>query len=384
MNINKSFILAKKEIKHAIKDLRVMFIIILSTLIFYPGLIIGTTYYEENLNSSIQSHTPKIVIRGVYPEEIENQFGSLPFKVKKVNDPKKALLKDDIDGILTISLNKNRIAMDYDYKENSSKSLASVEKIKQWILLLEKQKTQNLINGLQGVDVSGLNNIDFHPKDVTPANQKSPIINIIPYFILIGIIAGSMGIGIDVTAGEKEKKTFITLITSNQTRSEIALGKIMSTSFFGILTSLLTLFGFLLGSFLSTKMLDMKIQFYIDGKIFFLLLISLIPISFLLSTTIVLIGMLSKNVKEANSYVMPLYIIVVVIGFICSIIEEKNIDIKLSFVPIINNVLSIKSILLDNTTLSFTLISILTTTVYIMIMMIVCVKLFKKEKNILG
>lgn len=383
MNINKSFILAKKEALHALKDFRVMLMIILSTLVFYPGLIIGSTYFQEKQNDSVQSHIPKVVLKGIDSNQIVDQFGSVPFKIVKEKDPQKALSNDDIEGILTISIQKDNISMNYEYKESSSKSLASYEKVKQWILLLEQQKTQNFINKLQNVDKSSLNKIDFHSKDVTPDNQKSSILYIIPYFVLIGIIAGSMGIGIDVTAGEKEKKTFITLLTSNQTRSEIALGKIMSTSFFGIITSLLTLLGFVLGSFISTQMLDIQSQFYIDGKSFFLLLIVLIPIAFLLSTTIVLLGIISKNVKEANSYVMPLYIIVVFTGFASSMIE-KSMDLKLSMVPIIGNVLSIKSILIDKVSITFISLSCLSTIIYTIIIMFVCINLFKKEKYILG
>ncbi|MBY0594971.1 ABC transporter permease [Bacillus bingmayongensis] len=383
MNINKSCILAKKEVLNALKDFRVMLIIILSTLVFYPGLIIGSTYFQENQNASAQSHIPKIVVKGIDSSQITNQFGSIPFQAVKEKDPQKALLNDDIEGILTISIKKDDVSMNYEYKTNSSNSLTSHEKVKQWILLLEQQKTQNFINNLQNVDKSSLDKIDFHSKDVTPDNQKSSILYIIPYFILIGIIAGSMGIGIDITAGEKEKKTFITLLTSNQTRSEIALGKIMSTSFFGIITSLLTLLGFVLGSFISIQMLDMQSQFYIDGKSFFLLLVVLIPIAFLLSTTIVLLGIISKNVKEANSYVMPLYIVVVFIGFMSTMIE-KSTDFKLSIAPIISNVLSIKDILTDKVSITFISLSCLSTIIYTIIIMLVCINLFKKEKYILG
>lgn len=383
MNIKKSYILARKEILSGLKDVRVIFMIVLSTLVFYPGLIIASTYFQENQNNSAQTYIPKIVVKGIDSKELKSKFDKIPFEVVQKDDVEKSLLNDDIDGILTILKQKDNFVMNYEYKKSSFNSSISYEKIKQWILMIEQQKTQSFLQNLQDVDKSSLNKIELHSKDVTPDSQKSSILYIIPYFMLIGIIAGSMGIGIDITAGEKEKKTFITLLTSNQTRSEIAFGKILSTSFFGLITSLLTLLGFVLGSFISVHTLDIQGQFYIDSKTFLLLLINLIPIAIFLSTTIVVLGMISKNIKEANSYIMPLYIAVVFIGFMSSMIE-KNLDLKFSFLPIMNSVLSIKNILTDKISIVFLTYSCLSTIIYTIIMMLICINLFKKEKYILG
>ncbi|MGG0256649.1 ABC transporter permease [Bacillus toyonensis] len=383
MNIKKSYILARKEIISGLKDVRVIFMIVLSTLVFYPGLIIASTYFQENQNNSAQTYIPKVVVKGINSKELKSKFDTIPFKVVQKNDVEKSLLNDDIDGILTVSTQNNNFVLNYEYKKSSFNSSISYEKIKQWILMIEQQKTQSFLQGLQNVDKSSLNKIELHSKDATPDSQKSSILYIIPYFMLIGIIAGSMGIGIDITAGEKEKKTFITLLTSNQTRSEIAFGKILSTSFFGLITSLLTLLGFVLGSFISVHTLDIQGQFYIDSKTFLLLLINLIPIAIFLSTTIVVLGMISKNIKEANSYIMPLYIAVVFIGFMSSMIE-KNLDLKFSFLPIMSSVLSIKNILTDKISIVFLTYSCVSTIVYTIIMMLICINLFKKEKYILG
>ncbi|MGR5980715.1 hypothetical protein ACT7DJ_33720 [Bacillus cereus] len=161
------------------------------------------------------------------------------------------------------------------------------------------------------------------------------------------------------------------------------MGKYYLLVFFGLITSLLTLLGFVLSSFISVHTLNIQGQFYIDSKTFLLLLINLIPIAIFLSTTIVVLGMISKNIKEANSYIMPLYIAVVFIGFMSSMIE-KNLDLKFSFLPIMNSVLSIKNILTDKISIVFLTYSCLSTIIYTIIMMLICINLFKKEKYILG
>ncbi|OJH20866.1 hypothetical protein BLX88_00245 [Bacillus obstructivus] len=104
-----------------------------------------------------------------------------------------------------------------------------------------------------------------------------------------------MGIGVDNPAGENERNTLVPLLTSSQSSSEIALGKVLSTSFFGIITSLLTITGFIVGSLISANMLDMENLINIDIVNFFLLLTILFPISLFFSNIILILGIFSKN-----------------------------------------------------------------------------------------
>lgn len=138
-----------------------------------------------------------------------------------------------------------------------------------------------------------------------------------------------------------------------------------------------------MGSLISANMLDMENLINIDIVNFFLLLTILFPISLFFSNIILILGIFSKNVKEANSYIMPLYIVIIFVGFI-STMMEKGTDLKLALIPVVNSVLSIKSILINEISTSFISISILSTIFYTILLMMIFIQLFKKEKYTLG
>lgn len=80
---------------------------------------------------------------------------------------------------------------------------------------------------------------------------------------------------------------------------------------------------------------------------------------------------------------MPLYIVIIFVGFI-STMMEKGTDLKLALIPVVNSVLSIKSILINEISTSFISISILSTIFYTILLMMIFIQLFKKEKYTLG
>lgn len=252
MTINKAYLLYKKEVRLGLKDYRSLFIIILSTLIFYPGLIIGMTYLQIQDSKKAELSTPKMVIQGSAVHEFDINYGFSPFHIVKSSNPQTDLIENKVEGILTVEKNSTNYHIHYEYKKKNSKSLYSSEKVSQWIASLQKEEQQKYLSSL-GVETDRLSTITIDYQDLTPNNQKNMISDIIPYFVWIGIIAGSMGIGIENTAGEKEKKTFVTLISSNITRKQIALGKIGSTSFFGFISAILTIIGLLSGAFFPLK-----------------------------------------------------------------------------------------------------------------------------------
>lgn len=383
LEIFKSYILAKKEVKHSLIDFRVMLTIVISTLVFYPGLMIGVTYFQEKSLDAAQSNIPTIALEKNDARFIRENFQTIPFIIYEGDRKKEVLLDDEIEGIMNLARNGSKIKVSYQYKANSPKSLASYEKVKAWFSLIEKNQLNDFINSLENIDTTSLYDFKFQSTDVTPESQRSQLVSIIPYIILIGVIAGIMGIGVDNTAGEKERNTLVTLLTSSQSSSEIALGKVLSTSFFGIITSLLTITGFIVGSLISANMLDMENLINIDIVNFFLLLTILFPISLFFSNIILILGIFSKNVKEANSYIMPLYIVIIFVGFI-STMMEKGTDLKLALIPVVNSVLSIKSILINEISTSFISISILSTIFYTILLMMIFIQLFKKEKYTLG
>ena len=173
----------------------------------------------------------------------------------------------------------------------------------------------------------------------------------IPYFIIILCLTGAAYPAIDLTAGEKERGTIETILASPVGRSELVFGKFLMVLTASLVTTVLSL-----ASFASTFIFASEaareafrrgpksLTFVISTKgvaaVFFMVL----PLAVMFSAALLAISLLAKSYKEAQSYIQPL-IIVVILPAIVSLLPGVELNPKLALVPILNVSLVSKEIL---------------------------------------
>ncbi len=83
----------------------------------------------------------------------------------------------------------------------------------------------------------------FSPTDVAEPSQREAALwsKILPFVLLIWALTGAFYPAIDLCAGEKERGTLETLLSSPAERSEIVAGKMLTVMLFSMATSLLNL-----------------------------------------------------------------------------------------------------------------------------------------------
>ncbi len=93
------------------------------------------------------------------------------------------------------------------------------------------------------VPLSLLEGIHVTNADVAKKSSKQAAMwsKILPFIIVIWSLTGAFYPAIDLCAGEKERGTFETLLSSPAARSEIAIGKLLTVMSFSMATSLLNL-----------------------------------------------------------------------------------------------------------------------------------------------
>ncbi|MFM8430233.1 MAG: ABC transporter permease, partial [Holophagaceae bacterium] len=178
----------------------------------------------------------------------------------------------------------------------------------------------------------------------------------LPYFLLISMYAGAMQFGADITAGEKERGTLLSLLTTRLSRLQIMQGKMLAIFCVSILGIAMNLIAIGLGGFTAgnlalydrvekTKAMAISmgsptppaidLQSILTPQAILLTLGLLIPLGLLFSAIILTIGAQSKSVREANVAMVPGIFIVLAIGvFSLSPGIEKLT--YLPFVPLMN------------------------------------------------
>ena len=136
---------------------------------------------------------------------------------------------------------------------------------------------------------------------------------VLPFIVLIWALTGAFYPAVDLCAGEKERGTLETLLSSPAQRGEIVWGKLLTVMVFSAATSLLNLISMgATGTFIIKQMASMgqAAQFGPPPLNAILwLMLALIPIAALFSATALAIAAFARSTKEGQYYLMPLLLI---------------------------------------------------------------------------
>lgn len=205
----------------------------------------------------------------------------------------------------------------------------------------------------------------------------------LPYFITILLFAGAMGIGTDMIAGEKERGTMASLLVSPVKRSSIALGKVFALMVITGISSLIYVVAMVLFAphFMGNLGADMgeSMKIALTPSQIGMMAALLVSIAFLYSSIIVLFSVFAKSVKEASGYVMPAYMLILVIGLVTMFVS-KTPSIKSYFIPIYNNTLALQGVLSRTISPVGFVITLVETLVLGMIIQLFIIKAFNSEK----
>lgn len=156
-------------------------------------------------------------------------------------------------------------------------------------------------------------------EDVAEAGEKAgkAISMLMPMLLTIFLFAGAMQVGIDIIAGEKERGTMATMLLTPAKRGHIAVGKMLSLAIVSLASCISSLAGVLISLPFSKSMFgnafDIADLSY-GATDYLLLVLQMAAMALSFVSVICLMSSLAKNVKEAGSYIAPIYILVMMIS----------------------------------------------------------------------
>lgn len=204
----------------------------------------------------------------------------------------------------------------------------------------------------------------------------------LPYFVTILLFAGAMGIGTDMVAGEKERGTMASLLVSPIKRSSIVLGKVFALMIISGVSSVIYVVSMVI---FMPQMLggasgeDLGISLTLSARQIAMLAALLVAIAFLYSAVIVLVSVFAKTVKEASSYVMPMYMLVLVLG-IMTMFTTNTPKTWFYMIPIYNTSIALQGILTQEVTAAQYGITLGVTLALGVLLIGVIAKAFESEK----
>ena len=389
-----------KELARIFRDKKMIFSVFLLPVIIMIAILSIINVLASNMENNIESHISNVYMMNE-PESFQQILENSGVKCNitaintdaQMKDAKAEILSGDADLIVEFPENLEQAVAGYQegdqipqiktYQNPSEEySTQAADNLTQVLETYRQTLLSQRVGDMESLVVFQVNadNDEMYIQDEEKASGRA-IGMMLPYFITILLFAGAMGIGTDMIAGEKERGTMASLLVSPIKRSSIVLGKVFSLMVISGLSSLIYVAAMvvcapmMMDSFGGAG--DLNIQLSIRQIL--MLAFLLVAISFLYSSIIALFSVFAKSVKEASTYVMPAYMLILVIGLV-TMFNFGETDSSSYMIPLYNAALTLQGILTQETTLAQYAVTLVETLVIGGVLTGVIVKAFESEK----
>lgn len=217
------------------------------------------------------------------------------------------------------------------------------------------------------------------------ANEKDAAASIfssmLPMLLLMFVFSACMAIGPESISGEKERGTIATMLVTPAKRSHIAFGKIMALSIIALLSGMSSTIGTLLSLPKLANMEETGINTNVYGVTEYIMLaVVMMSVVLLIVTLVSIISAFAKSTKEANTYITPLMIIVMLVGLSGMFSDGAKTGLLYYIIPVYNSVQSMTGIFSFDIMPSGLIVSVISNILYTGIGVFVLTRMFNSEK----
>lgn len=405
------FTIFRKELKDTLRDRRTLMTMLVVPLVIYPVLMVVVS--EVSASQQKKSQVKKVEIgyfdHGQTEELLELIEKDTTVTLKKLPedllqnfDAGNAAVADTLirgyvrdgyfDGFLWVkndfdTLVKSGKAGGIGLYYNTTKDDGLVRQRLNAKLEFFKEGLLERRFEAAGLDRGFAQGIDVQEQDMaTVQEQIGKIVGgILPYFFIIFTFLGSMYPAIDLAAGEKERGTIETILTTPATKLEILMGKMGVVVLTGLISAGVFLIGILVAiefvDFLPPELLDV-LYGIIQWESVLLLLLILLPLSIFFAGFLLSLSIYSRSFKEAQSMITPL-IILIILPAMLGMLPGVKLNFVTAMVPILNVSLVTKDIVSGTLNALYYIEALISLLILAAITMAFSIYWFGKESNIL-
>jgi len=241
MNTKTIITIFKKELKDTIRDRRTLLAMVVMPMLLMPVMTIGMFKFMEYQMEKQAEKIVKISIieKGEAPVLVEMIKNEEKIEIVETDGKiKKAITDGDLDlGIIIPENFQENIAnqeiasITVIQKSTNSDSESALARISFLVANFNDQLLQERFVD-QEINPKILSRVVIVPEDMATEKETGGFILglIIPLFIVLWSITGGQYTAIDVSAGEKERKTLESLLLTPVKRMDIVFGKFLTVS----------------------------------------------------------------------------------------------------------------------------------------------------------
>lgn len=397
MNLHAISVVYRKELTEWLRDRRTLISTVLVPLLAFPVLIGGMISLSTKLINQAKEEVPKVMI--IHGEDSPAVVAAVRANKEVEVVPYAADWKDEISEkqiraaveippAFQASLEKGTPeTVQIDYYEGEIKSEFGAEHVDQSLKDYRDDVIKKRLEA-KNLPASLISPFDTKRQNVAPPEKVGGATfgGFIGYMVILLCMTGAIYPAIDLTAGEKERGTMETILSSPVSRLDLVLGKFclvlsaalatasLSVFSMGVSFSLIRRFGVSAGS----RGEAVQLLFQLGPKAVASVFLMALPLAVLFAAALMTIALFAKTYKEAQSYLTPMTFLVV-IPAVASLLPGVELTPKLAIIPILNTSLVCKEIMTGTYHWNSMALIFGSSCVYAAIAIFLAVKTFQRE-----
>ena len=349
-----------KELTDMIRDRRTIFMMVVMPLVVIPLLAITAIKLTQSQIEKAKDKELRVAVIGetAAPElfkRLSKEENFFLVTMTNADSARAMTAEQTLDGVVIIPQDFSEF-VEGDKQATirlifkSSESLnAARRRIETIIDQYDREIVNERIGRLQ-LDETLFDAIAIEREDVASTEEKfaENAGGFLPYIFIIFGFMGSIYPALDLGAGEKERGTLETILSSPASRFDIVMGKFLVVVLFSIATAFLAMLGVLIMvyQFLPTieTNITQTVMDMLGPRRIFIIMSMVLPVSAFFAAVALAISIFAKSFKEAQSMMAPLNIIIILPAMI-GMLPGFKLSAVTAAIPILNLSLATKAIL---------------------------------------
>ena len=299
----------RKEITDALRDRRTLLTVLISSVLMGPLVLLAISALVASLESSAERR--EVVVAGIeHAPTLINFFERQTYTVKPAPPDYEAQLRSArlTDAVVVVpkdfetALVRGGAAPVVEIVADSAnqRSQASAARIAQLLGGFGRERA-TLSLALRGVSLDLLEPVQVEQRDLASTQTRATqITGMLPFFVLMAVLAGALNAALDTTAGERERGSLEPLLMNPAQRWAIVIGKWGAVASVAMLIAVLSCFSFLPGQWLlRSDTLAAMFQYGVREALLFLVV--LLPFATAASALLMAVAIRCKTFKEAQA-----------------------------------------------------------------------------------
>tara|TARA_Y100000768_G_C23966397_1_gene678084 strand:+ start:279 stop:1487 length:1209 start_codon:yes stop_codon:yes gene_type:complete len=394
-------VLLVKEIKHLFRDTKTIVQTVILPTFITPALLGAIFWYVGSIANEETKKTYDISAYSTIESNLIRQLAD--------SDRLNILSEESIDDVITSVTDGNTeigLVLDESFSENlATNNSAKITIYSKNIDTFSQAKSlvTNIIDDFEDTERNErllalnltneyVNPIIIDEEDLTTEEESAGSIfgAILALFFVMYVMSGSTYPAVDLGAGEKERGTMETLISTNISSVDIIIGKMLSVTTSAVLTATFSMLGFAIPMIVIFLFYADSVNEYLFSLLsallnpvaFLAVFILIIPLSVFMGAFLLAISVYAKTPKEAGLLLGNVLIIFIVPCYIPLINPGLELDFVGALIPCYNLALLTNNLIAGTVDWFLYSVSFVSTIVYCCIAIYVTYIMFDDENVI--